>query len=426
MHGKRRIVLSTIGSLGDLHPVMALALGLQARGHDVVLATSEFYRDKITAAGLEFSPLRPLGSPDDPKLLREVLDSRKGPEYLVRTVLLPHVGEMYEDMWRVTEGADFLISGEVVLAAPLIAEKRGLAWAAAILAPFSFFSAHDPSALPFLPGTQLLARAPPFVQRRVLDVARFLTRRWGEPIAELRRSLGLRASQHPLLLDRFSPHLNLAMFSSVLGRPQPDWPHNTVQTGFVFYDQEGEAAHEPLQGFLDSGPPPITFTLGSAAVMAPGRFFEESAAAAHLLGRRALLLMGKNAPPANPSKDLFAADYAPYSRVFSQSACVVHQGGVGTTAQALRAGVPQLVMPYAFDQPDNAVRVTRIGAGLSLSRQRYRADKTARQLDKLLAASTYGEHAKEVARRVGSENGVSVACDTVERTMAALCQPADI
>jgi rhamnosyltransferase subunit B len=424
MHGKRRIVLSTIGSLGDLHPVMALALGLQGRGHEVVLAASEFYRDKITAAGLEFSPLRPLGSPDDPQLLRQVLDARKGPEYLVRTVLLPHVEEMYEDMWRVTEGADFLISGEVVLAAPLIAEKRGIPWAAAILAPFSFFSAHDPPTLPFLPGTQLLARAPPFVQRRVLDVVRFLTRRWGEPIAELRRSLGLRASQHPLLLDRFSPHLNLAMFSSVLGRPQPDWPHNTVQTGFVFYDQDGEAVHEPLQDFLASGPPPITFTLGSAAVMAPGRFFEESAAAAHLLGRRALLLMGKNAPPARPSKDLFAGDYAPYSRVFSQSACVVHQGGVGTTAQALRAGVPQLVMPYAFDQPDNAARVTRIGAGLSLSRQRYRADATARHLDKLLATSTYGEHAKEVRRRVVSENGASVACDTVEHAMAALCRSA--
>jgi rhamnosyltransferase subunit B len=424
MHGKRRIVLSTIGSLGDLHPVMALALGLQARGHAVVLAASEFYRDKITAAGLEFSPLRPLGSPDDPQLLRAVLDSRKGPEYLVRTVLLPHVGQMYEDMWRVTEGADFLISGEVVLAAPLIAEKRGIPWAAAILAPFSFFSAHDPSALPFLPGTQLLARAPPFVQRRVLDVARFLTRRWGEPIAELRRSLGLRASQHPLLLDRFSPHLNLAMFSSVLGRPQPDWPHNTVQTGFVFYDQDGEAAHGPLQDFLDSGPPPITFTLGSAAVMTPGRFFEESAAAAHLLGRRALLLMGRNAPPAAPSKDLFAADYAPYSRVFSQSACVVHQGGVGTTAQALRAGVPQLVMPYAFDQPDNAARVTRMGAGLCLSKQRYRADKAAKHLNKLLATSSYDGHARDAARRIGSENGASVACDTVEHAMAALCQSA--
>jgi rhamnosyltransferase subunit B len=424
MRGKRRIVLSTLGSLGDLHPVMGLALGLQARGHDVVLATSEFYREKIAAAGLEFSPLRPLAAPDDPQMLRRVLDCRKGPEYLIRTLLLPHVGDMYDDMSKATEGADFLISGEVVLAAPLIAEKRGIPWAAAILAPFSFFSAHDPSAFPFLPAPQWVARAPPFIQRRLLDVFRFVTRNWGAPIADLRRSLGLRPTRHPLLLDRFSPHLNLAMFSSVLGRPQPDWPPNTVQTGFVFYDPDGEAAPGLLQGFLDSGPPPITFTLGSTAVMDPGRFFEESAAAARILGRRALLLMGKNAPPASLSKDLFAADYAPYSRVFPRSACVAHQGGVGTTAQALRAGMPQLVMPYAFDQPDNAARVTRIGAGLCLSRQRYRADKVAKLLGKMLAPSTYDEHARDAGRQVGGENGASVACDMVERALLALCQSA--
>ena len=424
MRGKRRIVLSTLGSLGDLHPVMGLGLGLQERGHDVVLATSEFYREKIAAAGLEFSPLRPLAAPDDPQLVRRVMDFRTGPEYLIRTLLLPHVRDMYDDMSKVTEGADFLISGEVVVAAPLIAEKRGIPWAAAILAPFSFFSAHDPPVVPFVPGTQLLTRAPPFVQRRLLDVARFLTRNWGEPIVQLRRSLGLQPTRHPLLLDRFSPYLNLAMFSSVLGRPQPDWPPNTVQTGFVFYDEESKAVPEPLQRFLDSGPQPVTFTLGSTAVMDPGRFFEESAAAAHLLSRRALLLMGKNTPPANLSQDVFAADYAPYSRVFPQSACVVHQGGVGTTAQALRAGVPQLVMPYAFDQPDNAARVIRIGTGLGLSRQRYRADRVARRLDKLLASSAYAGHAGDAARRVGAENGASAACDSVEHAMATLCRSA--
>jgi rhamnosyltransferase subunit B len=423
MRGKRRIVLSTLGSLGDLHPVMALALGLQERGHDVVLATSDFYREKIAAAGLEFSPLRPLVAPDDPQLVRQVMGSGRGPEYLIRILLL-HVADMYDDMTKATAGADFLISGEVVLAAPLIAEKRGIPWAAAILAPFSFFSTHDPPVVPFLPGTQLLTRAPPFVQRRLLDVARFVTRKWGEPIAQLRRSLGLRPTRHPLLLDRFSPYLNLAMFSSVLGRPQRDWPPNTVQTGFAFYDQEDEAVPEPLQRFLDSGPQPITFTLGSTVVMDPGRFFEESAAAARLLGRRALLLMGRNAPPANLPQDVFAADYAPYSRVFPQSACVVHQGGVGTTAQALRAGVPQLVMPYGFDQPDNAARVTRIGVGLCLSRRRYRADRAAAQLDRLLGTSTYVGHAGDTGRRVGAENGASTACDTVEQAIAALCPSA--
>src|ERR1700730_12262626 len=228
MRGPRRIVLSTLGSLGDLHPILGLALELQTRGHDVVLATSEFYRQNIEAAGLEFSALRPLAEPDDPEMLRQVFDPRKGTEYLIRTLLLPHIGAMYADMLRATERADFLVSGEVVVAAPLIAEKRGLPWAAAILAPFSFFSVYDPPAFPFLPWTRLLTQAPPFVQRHLLAAARFVTRDWGEPIAELRRSLGLRATEHPLLLDRFSPLLNLALFSDELGRPQPDWPKNTV------------------------------------------------------------------------------------------------------------------------------------------------------------------------------------------------------
>src|SRR5262245_60610378 len=115
----RRIVLSTLGSLGDLHPVMGLALGLQARGHDVLLATSEFYRRKVEGAGLQFNPLRPLTAPDDPEMLERVLHSRKGPEYLIRTLLMPYVEEMYEDISRATEGADLLISGEVVLTASL-------------------------------------------------------------------------------------------------------------------------------------------------------------------------------------------------------------------------------------------------------------------------------------------------------------------
>jgi rhamnosyltransferase subunit B len=395
----RRIVLATLGSLGDLHPIMGLALGLRGRGHDVVVATSEFYRERISAAGLQFSPIRPLFAPNDAEMLRRVFDPRKGAEYLLRTLILPHIADMYEDLWLATQGAEFLISGEVVLAAPLIAEKRGLPWAAAILAPFSFFSAYDPPRLPFLPGADLLTRAPPFIQRYLLALGRFLTRRWGAPIDELRRSLGLPVTQHPILLDRFSPLLNLAMFSSTLGQPQPDWPMNVVQTGFVFYDQADDPAREALQAFLQSGPAPVTFTLGSAAVMDPGRFFEESAAAARLLGSRALLLMGRNPPPTQLPEGLFAADYAPYSEVFPRSACIVHQGGVGTTAQALRAGVPQLVMPYA-----------------SLKRSRYRAARVVDQLREL-GASGVRERAREVGVRVSAENGVSTACDAVERAI---------
>jgi rhamnosyltransferase subunit B len=411
---RRRILLSTLGSLGDLHPIMGLALALQARGHDVALATSDFYREKITASGLEFRPLRPLGTPDDPETLRRVFDPRKGPEYLLRTMLLPHIADMYADLSQAAEGADFLISGEVVLAASLVSEKQGLPWASAILAPFSFFSVYDPPPLPFLPAASTFTRAPAFVQRQLLGLGRLMTRSWNEPLNELRRSLGLRVSRDAILTDRYSPTLNLALFSKQLGRPQADWPRNVVQTGFILYDPPGEARQEPLEDFLTSGPPPVTFTLGSAAVMDPGRFFEESAEAVHRLGTRGLLLMGKNVLPTQLPKELFAAGYAPYSSVFPRSACVVHQGGVGTTAQAMRAGVPQLVMPYAFDQPDNAARMVRLGVGLSVTRKQYRATRVMQQLHALMAPS-FHERARDAGNKISAEKGVSVACEAIER-----------
>ena len=412
----RRILLSTLGSLGDLHPIMGLALALRARGHDVVLATSDFYQERIAAAGLQFRPLRPLGTPDDAETLRRVFHPRKGPEYLLRTMLLPHIADMYSDLSAAAEGADFLISGEVVLAASLVAEKHRLPWAGAILAPFSFFSVYDPPPFPFVPGAASFTRAPPFMQRQLLAVGRLVTRSWNQPLNELRRTLGLPTRTHPILDDRFSPLLNLALFSSQLGRPQRDWPGNVVQTGFVLYDPAGETRQEQLEEFLTSGPAPVTFTLGSAAVMHPGRFFEESATAVRRLGTRGLLLMGKNPLPAGLPKDLFATDYAPYSSVFPRSAGVVHQGGVGTTAQAMRAGVPQLVMPYAFDQPDNAARMVRLGVGLSISRTRYRADHVMKQLAALTAPS-FSARAREVGNRVSADMGVSMACEAIERAI---------
>jgi rhamnosyltransferase subunit B len=413
---RRRILLSTLGSLGDLHPLMGLALALQARGHDVALATSNFYWERIEAAGLKFWLLRPLAPPDDAETLRRVFDPRNGPEYLLRKMLLPHITEMYSDLSQAAEGADFLISGEVVLAASLVAEKQRLPWAGAILAPFSFFSIYDPPPFPFLPGAASFTRAPPFIQRQLLGLGRLLTRSWNAPINALRRSLGLRVSRDAILTDRFSPTLNLALFSKQLGRPQADWPRNVVQTGFVLYDPAGDTRQAALEEFLSSGPPPITFTLGSAAVMDPGRFFEESAEAVRRLGTRGLLLMGKNAPPSLLTPELFAAEYAPYSSVFPRSSCVVHQGGVGTTAQAMRAGIPQLVMPYAYDQPDNASRMVRLGVGLSMNRQRYRA-ATVMQSLQALTAPAFHERARDVGNEISAERGASAACDAIERAL---------
>ena len=148
---------------------------------------------------------------------------------------------------------------------------------------------------------------------------------------QLRRELGLGPGRDPLFHDKFSAELVLALFSPEIARPQPDWPTNTVQPGYVYYDREGEGLElaPELAEFLDAGEAPIVFTLGSSAVHDPRGFFEESAKAARALGRRAVFLIGENTPPQSLSSDGIAVPYAPFSELLPRAAAVVHQGGSG-------------------------------------------------------------------------------------------------
>jgi UDP:flavonoid glycosyltransferase YjiC (YdhE family) len=414
-----RIVLATIGSLGDLHPCLALALALRERGHIPVVASTEVYRAKVGGLGLEFRPIRPDFDSEDPDLIRKVMDMRRGPEFLLRGLILPALRDTFEDLAAICEGADLLIAGEIVFAAPLVAEKLRMPWVSAILSPFSFLSAHDPVVSPLAPSLGFLTSAGWLVNRAILQSARIGTLSWWAPVRRLRRELGLGAGRNPLFHDKFSDDLTLAMFSRELARPQPDWPAKTVQTGFVYYDSgEAQAGLAPeIVAFLEAGEAPIVFTLGSTAVHDPRGFFEASAEAAGILGRRAVLLTGDNAPRMRLSPDAIAAPYAPFSEIFPRAAAIVHQGGVGTTAQALRSGRPSLIMPCGFDQPDNGARVRRLGAGSTISRKRYGAKTAARALDRLLTLPGYTSNAERIAHRLRSEDGAGAACEAIERLL---------
>jgi UDP:flavonoid glycosyltransferase YjiC (YdhE family) len=249
-----------------------------------------------------------------------------------------------------------------------------------------------------------------------------MVRSWTEPIAALRRELGLRPGRDPLFEGAHSPGCVLAIFSQVIGAPQPDWPRHTTVTGFAMLDDSlGVGMPEELSRFLDSGPPPLVFTLGSSAVMDAGRFYEDSLAAAQKLGRRAVLLIGRD-PRNRPSSPLpesaIAVEYAPYSAVMPRALAVVHQGGVGTTGQALRAGRPMLVVPWSHDQPDNADRVRRLGVGLWITRASYNVWTASTYLRRLLETPSFQERALEVSRVVQQEKGAVAACEALERYMA--------
>jgi rhamnosyltransferase subunit B len=419
MPGRLRIVLSTFGTFGDVNPLIAIALELERRGHRAVLAVPEMFRAKIEPLGLGFHAVRPDQDPHDSRLIAMIYDIKKGTERGLREFLFPSIRQSYDDLLVAVSaegGADILVTGELAYAGPLVAEKTGIPWASYVLAPFSFFSAYDP---PVLPPYPMLARVQPLVPGMghvVARFARFVTREWPEPVYALRRELGLPRGADPIFDAKFSPSLVLALFSRVLGTPQPDWPRSTRITGFVFYDGDaGNRSLSPeLDRFLQAGDPPLVFTLGSAAVHDAGDFYQQSARAAESLGQRAVLLVGDDARnrPAQPlSNRICVAAYAPYSQLFPRASVIIHQGGVGTTAHALRAGRPMLVMPYSHDQPDNARRVERLGVARVVPRQRYTAGRAMAMIRELLADPAAGEAAAKSRVIVESENGVTAACD---------------
>lgn len=412
-----RILLTTIGSLGDLHPKIALGLGLRERGHDVIFAIHKEYHPKVEALGFKCYPLRPEdNSPNDPEIMKLLMDLETGTELLIRKVVMERLRDTYADVMNAARDVDLILVSALVYAAGLVAQKLGIKWAFCVLSPASFFSVYDPPVLPTLPFLAKLRLLGPTVNRGSRSFFSRVSNSWVEPYHQFRQELGLPPVGNPLMGSKFSPYLVLSAISPVLAAPQPDWPENTVVTGFTFYDGHLELTPE-LQDFLDAGEPPIVFTLGSAAVLVPGEFYRESIEATQQLNRRAVLLVGKNPPPENLPENIIAVDYAPYSKIFPRACAIVHQGGIGTIAQALRSGRPTIVVPYSHDQPDNAARVERLGTSRTITRKAYTAKRVTKELDKLLNNPNYRIKAAEIGQVIQQEDGVKVACDAIEKLL---------
>ncbi|HEY9403505.1 MAG TPA: nucleotide disphospho-sugar-binding domain-containing protein [Pyrinomonadaceae bacterium] len=427
-----KIVLSTFGSFGDVHPYVALALELKARGHHPVIATTEIYREKTDALGLELHPVRPvMPSYDDPdaisSLLETLMDARTGTEEVFKTMIIPHLRDTYEDLSVAVAGADLLVTHPLSIPGPPVVERTGVRWVSSVLAPGSMLSIYDPPVPPQFPALHGLMTLHPAVGRTAMRLGKWKWRAMRQEVDKLRAGVGLAPSgAHPLFEGQHSPTLVLALFSRVLAEPQPDWPPRTRITGFPFYDRRDRAGDEEggglsagLADFLDAGEPPIVFTLGSSAIWVAKDFYRESIAAARALGRRALLLIGheRNRPAEPLPEGIAAFEYAPYGEVLPRACAVVHQGGVGTTGQALRAGRPALVVPFSHDQFDNGARVARLGCGRMLARPRYHAASATRELRAILGDENYQVNATRIGRRVQAEDGARAACDAIEEVL---------
>jgi len=416
-----RILLATLGSLGDLHPYIAVGKALLARGQHVRLATSIDYRARVENAGLEFAPLAPsiaeLGEPE--QIARRLFDRWRGPQRLINAMVAMPLRRAYADLLAAVEGVTLAVSHPITPALPLIAESRELPWLSSVLAPYSLFSTTDPSVIPNLEWAQRRACLRGWPYATMLNLVRATVRRWERPLHSLRAELGLSPTREALLMGgQFSPRGTLALFDSVLAECQPDWPARTLVCGAALHDagdpQSATAAsEEALERFFAAGPPPLVFALGSSAVWLAGDYWTHAIAACETLGMRGLLLTAMPLKQRLPAS-VVAFDYLPYSHVFPRAAAIVHQAGIGTLSFALRSGRPQLLTPAGYDQPDNAARAARLGVGRVLPfRRAHSAIRLVRELGALLRDPAHAMAAAEMAEKSRSVDGARVAAQRI-------------
>jgi rhamnosyltransferase subunit B len=362
-----RVCLVTLGSLGDVHPMLALGQGLKARGRAVTLLANPAWATDAGRAGLDFAAV---GEPGDyqatiehPKLWHPVDGFGVMWRYLLRPALVP----TYERLAILAaQERCIVIANPVAMGARIAQEKLGLPLITAYTAATMLRTVYDPMTLAHW-------RVRPWVPRSLRRAAWALLDRYKlEPLVRpaldaLRKDLGLPPMAGPVF-GRWmhSPQAGVTLFPSWFAPAAPDWPPQVVQGGFTLYEGDAKAVAPAVQSFVEQGPAPVVFMPGTAA-HAAAPFFAAAVQACRHTGQRGLLLgavpqaLRDQLPPT-----LLAADYAPFAWLLPRARALVHHGGIGSCAQALRAGIAQLVVPQAYDQFDNAMRLERLGVGLTL------------------------------------------------------------
>ncbi len=418
-------LLLPVGSHGDVHPFVAVGKALRERGHRVTMITSEPFHDVAVRHGLEFAGTLTIDEynslmhhPDlwhPSKGLHVILNRELMSKYL--PIILALIRTRYE------AGNTVAVGGSLAFAARIANEVLGIPYATAHLQPMACCSTSDPPVA--ANGTNLTWLPKPMIRIGYWFAEKWLTDPLMTPaINEYRTALRLPPVQRVLTKWSPSPQRVIGLFPNWFG-PIQDGGRAFRHAGFVFFDDaSGRQTPEHISSFVANGTPPVIFSFGSA--MRHGRpYFDAAVEACRILNIRGLLLgKGGEQIPGNLPSRVRQTDYAPFSELFPQAACVVHHGGIGTAAHAMRAGVPQLVMPLAYDQADNATRMRRLGVARLLHPRQFTGKAVANRLQVILNDVGMQQSVKNVGERFQSDNGLSTVCALVEELVGADAVPA--
>lgn len=401
------VVVTTSGSDGDVNPVLALAAALVRRGAQVSFVTNPFYRQRVeqtgsrlVAAGEYFDVFAALAAKP------QYLDGLRGGVAIWNDIIVPinrdHLPVVRDTIRAV--GAAAVVSHVATPAGSWAAAEAGVPSVLVTTTTAAWLSRHHPLVF----GNW---RAP----RPLQAAATVLMRRVGGAV--MRRALGRMGREigAPPIDDLVRiADLNVGVWPDWFRPQAPDDPPRTQLSGFLYGQSRSQVAlPTKVRDWIAAGDAPVVAGFGSAARLHAAARYRAIAAACRQLGRRCLLIGAPEGALA-PSADLLAVRAAPYAAVFPLAAAIVHHGGFGTAAEALRAGRPSLVTPFVFDQFDVAARVEDIGAGRWLRGNAGDAGVIAAALAAVLGDDTLGVAASRAAARIGAEpDGADRAAELV-------------
>ena len=413
-----RVILCPVGSHGDVHPLIAVGVAMRQRGHAVTLITAEPFRDLATRHGFDFAPT---GTADDYHALTHDPDLWHPSRSMKVLFGPPRYERLLRDGYRelvaaIEPGDTVVVGGSLGLAGRVAQDALGVPFVSVHLQPTAILSVVNP---PHLGRLRVRSWWPHWFRRALFFAGDrlVLDPLMAPAVNRLRVEAGLPRLRRVFGPWRHSPLKVLAFFPRWFA-DAPDYPAQLSHVGFVKYDQAERPTPPAVEAFLAAGPRPVVVTFGTA-MRRGGPYFAAAVDAFRRTGLRGLILAKSGEQvPADLPPTVLHADYAPFSAVLPRCRAVIHHGGIGTTAQALAAGVRQLVMPMAFDQPDNAARLVAMGVSRTVWPKRFTGPNVAAALTALLADESAGRAAAEYAGRIASEpDPMPLVVDALERVL---------
>jgi rhamnosyltransferase subunit B len=412
-----KIIIYAMGTGGDVDPMVGVGIELQRRGFAISFLSNDYFKTRIEAEGFEFVSVGTLeqyhkGNSTEAWEARNHTDN-------VQYYHAPAFEPAFQYVKQFSDKNTLVLALGEENGAGAAAAKFGIPFVKFIMSPNIIFSAYSP---PAPMSWAIPKKLPRFIVRFLLRrnrKTRFKVFYKSPHIGEYRATR--ERLQCPLRFQTESKALlQIGFFPEWFGMRAKDWPENIKLVGFPLQNRASANTRSEMDAFIEECGAPIIFTSGTG-VKDVAELFQEGRKICEQLQVPGLFVGGNSGVEFLQGSNLCAhMDYIDFEYALPKALAIIHHGGIGTTAQAIKAGIPQLIRPIKYDQPDNAERIYKLGLGTYVMPERFKVEQVAPMIGNMIQKGKNSRALKHYAADVNNSSAIIYACDLIEQVCKTL------